>query len=172
LVGGLGTYAVQYAKLLGAGATVVAFARHHEKLAVAKEFGADHVISTKDKALDDIRKELRNATGQGELDAIIDCAGAEEMIKLGFGLLAVGGHYSSVGLVGDKISLPLFPLVAREYTYHGSFWGNYNDLSEVISLAQTGKIRHATKVISFEEINKTLGLLRAGDIVGRAVVRY
>src|SRR5215469_15179016 len=32
-VGGLGAYAVQYAKLLGAGATVVAFARNPDKLA-------------------------------------------------------------------------------------------------------------------------------------------
>jgi propanol-preferring alcohol dehydrogenase len=137
-MGGLGLYAVQYAKLLGAGATVVAFARNAEKLALAKDFGADHVISTKGKSLDDIRKELSNATGQGEIDAVIDCAGAEEMIQLGFGLLSIGAHYSSVGLVGDRINLPLFPLVAREYTYHGSFWGNYNDLSEVISLAQKG----------------------------------
>ena len=169
-IGGLGAYAVQYAKLLGAGATVVAFARSAEKLAVAKDFGADHVISTKGKSLEDIRKELSNATGQGEVDAVIDCAGAEEMIQIGFGLLAIGGHYSSVGLVGDKINLPLFPLVAREYTYHGSFWGNYNDLSEVIALAQAGKIQHAGKTIRFEDINKNLDLLRTGDIVGRAVV--
>jgi alcohol dehydrogenase, propanol-preferring len=94
------------------------------------------------------------------------------MIKLGFGLLSIGGHYSSVGLVGDKISLPLFPLVAREYTYHGSFWGNYNDLSEVIALAQQGKIRHVVKTIRLEDINKNLDLLRTGDIVGRAVVTY
>jgi len=68
--------------------------------------------------------------------------------------------------------LPLFPLVAREYTYHGSFWGNYNDLSEVIALAQGGKLRHAIKTIRFEDINKNLDLLRTGDIVGRAVVVY
>jgi len=171
-IGGLGAYAVQYAKLLGAGAMVVAFARSAEKLAVAKDFGADHVISTKGKTLDDVRKDLSKATGQGEIDAVIDCAGVEEMIQLGFGLLSVGGHYASVGLVGDKINLPLFPLVAREYTYHGSFWGNYNDLSEVISLAQKGKIRHAIKTIRFEDINKNLDLLRTGDIVGRAVVTY
>jgi alcohol dehydrogenase, propanol-preferring len=171
-IGGLGAYAVQYAKLLGAGATVVAFARSAEKLAVAKDFGADHVINTKGKSLDDIRKELIKATGQGEVDAVIDCAGAEEMIQIGFGLLSVGGHYSSVGLVGDKINLPLFPLVAREYTYHGSFWGNYNDLSEVISLAQGGKVRHVVKTIRFEDINKNLDLLRTGDVVGRAVVTY
>lgn len=171
-VGGLGSYAVQYAKLLGAGATVVAFARSAEKLAVAKEFGADHVISTKGRSLDDVRKELNQATGRGEIDAVIDCAGAEEMIQLGFGLLAIGGHYSSVGLVGDRINLPLFPFVAREYTYHGSFWGNHNDLSEVISLAQQGRIRHSTKVIRFEDINENIDLIRMGDVVGRAVIKY
>jgi alcohol dehydrogenase, propanol-preferring len=171
-VGGLGAYAVQYAKLLGGGATVVAFARHPDKLAIAREYGADHVISTRDKSTADIRKELAHAAGQGELDAVIDCAGATEMIRTGFELLSVGGHYSSVGLVGDRIDIPLFPLVAREYTYHGSFWGNYNDLSEVMALAAQGKIRHTVKPITFEQINENLELLRTGDVVGRAVVKF
>ncbi len=75
------------------------------------------------------------------------------MISLGFSLLAPGGHYSSVGLVGDNINLPLFPFVAREYTYHGSFWGNYNDLSEVMALAEQGKIRHTLKLGKLENVN-------------------
>lgn len=171
-VGGLGAYAVQYAKLLGAGATIVAFARNPDKLAVAKEYGADFVISTHNKSIETIRKELNKAVGQAELDAVIDCAGAEEMIRMGFSLLSVGGHYSSVGLVGDKIDIPLFPLVAREYTYHGSFWGNYNDLSEVLALASQDKIKHKVKIIDFEKINENLELLRKGDIVGRAVIKF
>lgn len=112
-IGGLGTYAIQYAKLLGGGATIVAFGRSADKLAGAKELGADHVIDIKGKSLDDIRKELKQAIGKDEIDAVIDCAGAEEMIRLGFGLLSVGAHYSSVGLVGDRIDIPLFPFVAR-----------------------------------------------------------
>jgi propanol-preferring alcohol dehydrogenase len=171
-VGGLGTYAIQYAKLLGGGATVVAFGRNPEKLASAKELGADHVISTKGKSLADIRKELTSATGKGEIDAVIDCAGAAEMIQTGFGLLSVGGHYSSVGLVGDSISIPLFPFVAREYTYHGSFWGNYNELSEVVQLVQQGKVKHTVKPIRLEDVNENIELLRSGDVVGRAVIRY
>jgi propanol-preferring alcohol dehydrogenase len=94
------------------------------------------------------------------------------MIQMGFSLLSVGAHYSSVGLVGDRINIPLFPLVAREYTYHGSFWGNYTDLSEVIALVQQGKVQHTVKTIRFEEINENLDLLRTGDVVGRAVVKY
>lgn len=171
-IGGLGTYAVQYAKLFGGGATVVAFARNQTKLDAAKDLGADYVISTKGKSLDDIRAELKRATGQGELDAVIDCAGAPEMIRMGFDLLAPQAHYCSVGLVGDSISLPLFPLVAREYTYHGSFWGNYNDLAEVVALVQQGKIRHTLKVASFEQINENLELLRTGDVLGRAVIKF
>jgi propanol-preferring alcohol dehydrogenase len=171
-VGGLGSYAVQYAKLLGGGATVIAFGRNQEKLASATDLGADHVISTKGKSVADIRNELTAATGKGEIDAVIDCAGATEMIQTGFRLLAVGGHYSSVGLVGDSINIPLFPLVAREYTYHGSFWGNYNDLSEVVALVEQGKVRHSIKTIRFEDINENIELLRSGDVVGRAVIRY
>ena len=75
-VGGLGGYAVQYAKLLGGGATIVAFDRNPDNLAVAKEDGADHIISIKGKASADVAKELSKAAGQSDLDAIIDCAGA------------------------------------------------------------------------------------------------
>lgn len=86
------------------------------------------------------------------------------MIQTGFSLSSVGGHYSSVGLVGDSINIPLFPLVAREYIYHGSFWGNYNDLSEVVALVQQGKVRHSIKTIRFEDVNENIELLRSGDV--------
>src|SRR5215471_9101104 len=47
-IGGLGSYAVQYAKLLGGGATVVALSRTDSTLAVAKENGADYGINVTD----------------------------------------------------------------------------------------------------------------------------
>lgn len=62
-------------------------------------------------------------TGQREIDGALDCVGAEETIRTGFGLLATAGAFTSVGLLGNRIDIPLFPLVAREYTYYGSFLG-------------------------------------------------
>jgi alcohol dehydrogenase, propanol-preferring len=171
-IGGLGAYAVQYAKLFSSGATVVAFGRNDEKLAVAKEYGADHVINIKGKSIDDIRAQLNKATGHKEIDGAVDCVGAEETIQMGFNLLATAGTYCSVGLVGTRINIPLFPFVAREFTYHGSFWGNYNDLSEVIALAQQGKIKHTLKRVRFDDINEALEHLRDGDVIGRAVVTF
>ena len=35
-----------------------------------------------------------------------------------------------------------------------------------------GKIRHTVKPITFEQINENLELLRTGEIVGRAVIRF
>jgi len=171
-IGGLGGYAVQYAKLLGGGATVIAFARSPNKLAVAKEYGADHVINFKGKTAGVIAKEIDAATGQPDLDAIIDCAGAPDVVQLSFNLLSISGHYVDVGLVGDRIDIPLFPRVSREQTLHGSYWGSYTDLGEVMTLATLGKIRHTVKTISFDQINYNIGLLRSGEIVGRAVIRF
>ena len=171
-IGGLGGYAVQYAKLLGGGATVVAFARNPDKLAIASEYGVDHVISVNGKSSNDISEELSKATGQGDLDAIIDCASAPEMMQLGFSLLSISGHYVDVGLVGDRIDIPLFPRVSREQTFHGSFWGNNTDLSEVMALAARRKIRHTVKIFAFDQINEYIELLRAGEIVGRAVMKF
>ncbi len=171
-VGGLGAYAVQYAKLLGAGSRVVAFARSPDKLALATKYGADHTIAVKGKSAGDISAELQQATGQKKLDAIIDCVGAPEMMQLGFALLAISGHYADVGFVGDRIDVPLFPRVSGEQTFHGSFWGNNTDLSEVMALAAEGKIQHTIKTIGFEQINKYLDLLRDNKVVGRAVVTF
>jgi propanol-preferring alcohol dehydrogenase len=171
-IGGLGGYAVQYAKILGGGAKVVAFARNPDKLAVAKQYGADHIINIKGKSSADIGLELSVATRQRDLDAIIDCTGAPGVLQLAFEILSISGHYVDVGLVGDRLDVPLFPRVSREQTFHGSFWGSYTDLSEVMALAARGKIRHTVNTITFDQINQSIDLLRTGVIVGRAVIKY
>src|SRR5262249_13882566 len=104
--------------------------------------------------------------------AIIDCAGAPEMMQMGFGLLGIGGHYADVGVIGDRIDIPLFPRGSREQTFHGSFWGNNADFTQVMALAAPDKIRPTLKRIAFEQINEYLDLLRANEVVGRAVVKF
>jgi propanol-preferring alcohol dehydrogenase len=171
-VGGLGSYAAQYAKLLGGCADVVAFARSDEKLKIALDNGADHAINVRDKNTDAVRTELEALTGRTELDAVIECAGSEESIKLAFALLATEGGVASVGLIGNRIDIPLFPLVAREFTYFGSFWGSYNDLTEVLALATAGQVKHTVTRVRFDEINETLEAIGRGDVLGRAVIVY
>jgi propanol-preferring alcohol dehydrogenase len=170
--GALGVYAAQYAKILGGGATVVALGRSDEKLAVSKQNGADHVINTRNRSTAQIAQQLASLTGRAEVDAVIDCVGATNALQLGFSLSATQGAYCSVGLVGNQIDLPLFPFVHREFSYFGSFWGNYNDLSEVVALAQEGKIRHSVKRVKFEDINAEMDALGRGETIGRAVIVF
>ncbi|MFN3004255.1 NAD(P)-dependent alcohol dehydrogenase [Mycolicibacterium wolinskyi] len=171
-IGGLGSYGVQYAKLLSGGADVVAFARSDEKLGIAKTNGADHGINVRGKDADAVREELETLTGRAELDAVIECAGSEDALRLAFALLAAEGAVASVGLIGNRVDIPLFPLVAREYTYFGSFWGNFNDLTEVLALAEAGQIKDTVTRVRWEDVNDTLDAIGRGEVLGRAVIVY
>jgi alcohol dehydrogenase, propanol-preferring len=169
-LGGLGSYAIQYAKILSSSSTILAFGRNDDKLDLAKQNGADHVINIKDKKLEDVHEEVNNATGRKEIDVVIDLVGTEESISMGFSMLAIAGTYVSVGLIGNQIKIPLFPFVAREYQYYGSFWGNYNDLREVMELAKKGLIKHHIQKFDLSEVNDAHSLLREQKILGRGVL--
>jgi propanol-preferring alcohol dehydrogenase len=158
--------------VLEPGATVVALARSDEKLALATQNGADHTINTREKSDDQVRDELEKATGRREVDAVIECVGAEATVRLAFVLLAMEGAVASVGLVGNRVDVPLFPFVGREFSYFGSFWGNFNDLTEVIALAEAGKIKDSLTEVRFEDVNDHIDALARGDFVGRAVIVY
>jgi len=45
----------------------LAFGRNDDKLDLAKQNGADHVINIKDKKLEDVRDEVNKATGRKEI---------------------------------------------------------------------------------------------------------
>ena len=79
---------------------------------------------------------------------------------------------SSVGLMGQKIVLPLLAFTNGEKTFHGSFWGNYDDLAEVLALASQGQIKHTVTPVSLDDVNENLEALARGDIVGRAVIVF
>jgi propanol-preferring alcohol dehydrogenase len=171
-IGGLGSYAVQYARLLGAGATVVGFARSDKKLAMARENGAQHTVNVRNKTVEDVQNELEELTGRRTVDAVLDCAGSAESLGLAASILATEGALSQVGLMGQRVELPVFPFVSGEKSYFGSFWGNYNDLKEVLTLASQGLIKHHVVPVQLDDINETLEALGRGDIVGRAVVVF
>ncbi len=171
-IGGLGSYGVQYARLLGDGATVVAFGRSDDKLAVAEQNGADHAINTRGKVPDQVRAELAELTGRGEIDGALDCSGASQSLELNAALLASEGSLVSVGLMGRRVEFPIFPFVSGERTFSGSFWGNHNDLTEVLALAGQGRIKHTVTPIELDDLNDRLDALARGDVVGRQVVVF
>lgn len=74
--------------------------------------------------------------------------------------------------MGQSAEMPLFPFVSGERTFSGSFWGNYNDLTEVLALAGQGRIKHTVTPVKLDDINDRLDALARGDVIGRQVVVF
>ena len=93
--GGVGGYAVQIAKLLGA-SPVIAGASTPEKRKIAADLGADHVI---DYTAADWVEQVRDLTGGLGVDAALEMTGAERLAQslqtlAPFGTLVVFGSVS------------------------------------------------------------------------------
>lgn len=170
-IGGLGSYAIQYAKTLGQSSTVIALDRNEERLKLAEKFGADYVINVSNSQ--NIRSEILSKITEGRrtgVDVVIDCVGAEATVEDSCRILNKGGSLVVVGLFGSQIKIPLVRAVLQEYQVYGSLWGNYNELCEVIELAKAGKIKHNIQKFRLSEINEAIQLLKNGKIVGRGVI--
>ncbi|MGA8842918.1 MAG: zinc-binding dehydrogenase [Nitrososphaeraceae archaeon] len=87
-MGGLGSYAIQYAKMLSYESRIVAFGRNESKLELAAEFGADATINIENKKKEDVRDEINSVTNGKGLNVVLDCVGLENTADLGISLLA------------------------------------------------------------------------------------
>lgn len=105
--GGVGSFAVQYAKHLGA--TVVATAGSPEKLDYCRSIGADHALSYKN----DWAAALTELTGRRGVDVILDVIGAK-YLEQHVSLLAPDGRLVVIGLQGGRrATLDLGALLSR-----------------------------------------------------------
>jgi propanol-preferring alcohol dehydrogenase len=169
-IGGLGYYAVQYAKLLEQTSDIIALDIQDEKLQLAETVGADFTINTSTYDKQKLKEQvLKAANGRG-VDTVIDCVGTKSTVYNSIRLLNKGGMVVLVGLFWNQITLPFVPSVIDEYSIIGSLWGNYNELCEVIDLAKKKIIKSSIQKFPLNKINEVISLLKDGKIVGRSVI--
>ena len=127
--GPIGVMNVQVAKVLGATEIVVSDISP-ERLEQAKRFGATRVLNARTESAADLGIEV---------DAFIDCSGAEIAVKQGIRAVRPAGHVALVGMGADEISLPIGLVQGRELTVTGTF--RYaNTYPTAIALAASGRI--------------------------------
>jgi NADPH2:quinone reductase len=95
--GGVGTIAIQMAKHLGAG-KVVAIAGGADKLAIARDAGADVAI---DHRSEDVAARVKDALGGAGVDVVLDSV-AGEMFTALFSVLAPFGRYAVYGMASGE----------------------------------------------------------------------
>jgi alcohol dehydrogenase, propanol-preferring len=168
-VGGLGMYAIQFAKL--AGANVIAIGRNEEKLKKAVDLGADHVIRAAEQNVSTAIKNATNGKGADITFSFVPFAG-NEVMKNCWDSFANGGRMILVGLP-RPLNIDLTPIVFRGFSLRGSFYGSKADLAEMLELVKNNKIKSdVAKTISLDEINQSMESIRKGEIAGRCVVAF
>jgi propanol-preferring alcohol dehydrogenase len=86
-------------------------------------------------------------------------------------MLRKRGRLVMVGLFGGslELNLPLVPL--RAFTLTGAYTGKFADLVELVALARMNKIQSlVSRKFTLDQANSALEELRAGKIIGRAVI--
>lgn len=164
-IGGLGHLAIQYARLVGA--TVIAVDVTDDKLKLAEELGADHVVNAKESDPADAIRSL------GGADVCVILAVAPTVFRQAFDSLNRGGRLVLVSLPADgELTVPIFETVLKGISIIGSIVGTRQDLAEVFALHAAGRTRVITETRALDTVNASVDEVLAGSVPARLVFTY
>lgn len=133
---GVGHMAIQMAKL--AGARVLTTVGSEEKIAKAKELGADDVII---HSREQVNQRVRELTQRRGVDVVIEHIGPEVWTQC-IDSLAKGGRLVTCGATtGAEVKLDLRYVYSRQLTIKGSYMGSQSELWKAAHLIGEGKLR-------------------------------
>jgi len=84
-------------------------------------------------------------------------------------MTAPGGSYFVIGY-GGQLEIPTLDIISTERNIIGNIVGTYNDLVELMALAQAGKVTLHTKTYPLDAAPDALADLDAGRVRGRAIL--
>lgn len=128
-IGGVGCASTIMAKYLSKQAdnelrTIIAVDVIEDRLQLAKELGATHVINS--AQVSDVKAATQDLTNGEDVDAVIDCTAVLSVIQTMVKCLGPGGVAVTVGgpPPGSQLSLDIFDFLIGAKTYRGCHQGN------------------------------------------------
>jgi NADPH:quinone reductase len=173
--GGVGLTAVEIGKATGA--HVIACANGPEKLAIAKEHGADHLI---DYSREDIRERVKAITGGHNADVIYDPVGGDAF-DTGLRSIAWGGRIIIIGFTSGRIpQIPANILLVKNIDVIGFYWGSYqarkpqllrDSYAKLLHWFEEGKLKpHVSQHFDLTDVAPAMELLRQRKSTGKVVL--
>jgi len=174
--GGVGLAAVEIGKLMGA--RVIACASSDEKLAVAREQGAELTLNY---ARESLREGLRRLTDGRGVDVLYDPVGGE-LADPALRSMAWKGRYLVIGFAGGEIpKLPLNLVLLKGCDVVGVFWGSFVDrepeahaenMAWLLGHVAAGRLSARVHAIyPLAETPAALGVLARREATGKVLVR-
>jgi propanol-preferring alcohol dehydrogenase len=164
-IGGLGHLALQYARI--AGGFVIAVDVQDDKLAMARELGADEVVNA---ATTDPVEAIQ---ALGGADVAVALAASPRSFDQAYRSLRRGGRLVCVALPADgTMALPIFDTVLSGKSVIGSIVGTRNDLADVFALHAAGRTTVVTVERKLDEVNEAMSDVLSGHVPARVVFRF
>ncbi len=168
--GGVSVFALQIAK--AAGAKVIITSSSNDKLARAKELGADEGIHYRETP--DWDREVHRITEKRGVDHVIEVGGPGTLEK-SMNSVAAGGCISMIGVLTgfDAPETSLFPLVARAVNLNGIYVGSRAMFERMNAFLTEHQIRPVIdRSFSFSEAPAAYKYLESGSHFGKIVIEF
>ncbi len=162
--GGLGHIGIQCLTALTATRVIVVDA-NPDALQLADELGADATVVADGNHVDAVKDHTDGAGADVVLDFVAE-QGAENE---GFAMTRPAGSYYVIGY-GGTLTVPTLDIISTERNIVGNIVGTYNELAELMVLAQRGKVTLHTKAYPLDAAAEALHDLDAGKVRGRAIL--
>jgi NAD+-dependent secondary alcohol dehydrogenase Adh1 len=162
--GGLGHIGIQCLSALTA-TNIVVVDRNPEALKLAGQLGADQTVVADGKHVD----AVKDLTGGKGAHVVLDFVAEQGAEMDGWNMTAPAGSYFVIGY-GGTLTIPTLDIISTERNIIGNIVGTYNDLAELMSLAEAGKVTLHTKTYPLTAAPEALADLDAGRVRGRAIL--
>lgn len=174
--GGVGLTAVEIGKVMGA--TVIATAGGADKLKIAGEYGADHLIDYKEE---DIRERVLEITDKHGADVIYDPVGGD-VFDASLRCIAWEGRLLVIGFAAGRIpEAPANRLLLKNCSAVGVFWGAYMRrdpgvvrelFEELLGWYAEGKLKpHVSSTFALEETAAAMKTMLDRKSTGKVVIQ-
>jgi NADPH:quinone reductase-like Zn-dependent oxidoreductase len=165
--GGLNSFALQLAKLIGA--NVIALTSSEEKMVRAKALGADHVINYYKQG--DWSRIVRDITDGHGVDVVVDNVG-EKTYPQSILSCKRGGCIVTVGNTsGTQVSFDNRLIFTKQISILGSTMGSSKDFKEAMNAVWSNKLKPVIdREMSLREGKEAYELLEKGAQFGKIVL--
>jgi NADPH:quinone reductase len=174
--GGTGLAAIEVGKIMGA--RVIACASSDDKLAFARDHGADETVNY---ASEDLRAALKKLGGEHGVDVVYDPVGgayAEPAVRA----LAWEGRYLVVGFAAGEIpKLPLNLVLLKSCDIRGVLWGAWIKrepaaqqalMKDIVAWCAQGKLSaHVHAVYPLADIAAALKVIADRKVMGKILLK-
>lgn len=158
-IGGLGHLAIQYAK--AAGFHVTAVTRTQDKHDLARQLGADEVVS-----------DGAGLQAAGGADVLLHTSSSHAAIVDAMSGLKPWGKVVVMGVATDELPLPAGPLAFQGYEVIGSAHNGMKYLVEALDLVAQGKVKPIVELYPKERVGEAYEAASSGRARFKAVVTF